>query len=97
MEPQIRRMLNHQIKIGAIKDGDEGYLKLASDGTNITKRETATVTTLTFANSVKALQLATVAIVLAPESYQVNIFFVGVYDIFIYVLIIFVCMQLLSI
>ena len=72
LEPELRRILTHQIALGAVKDGDVCYFKLASDGTNLTRKDVATVTTVTFANTIKALQVATIAIILTSESYEVK-------------------------
>ena len=65
-------MIEHQLKIGGLKDGDKAYIKLGGDGTMITKKESATAHTVTLSNSQRALQIATVAIVLGGESYEVN-------------------------
>ena len=71
MEPEVRRLIAHQFKMGNINDGDMVYIKLASDGTNLTKKEVATVTTITISNEERALAVGTVSIVMAPESYEV--------------------------
>ena len=68
----MQSILDHQFEIGNIKDGDRCYWKIASDGTNLVKRETATVTTITFTNQIKALQIATIAVVMASETYEVS-------------------------
>ena len=72
VEGEIIKMIEHQLKIGGLKDGDKAYLKLGGDGTMITKKESATAYTITLSNDHRALQIATVAIVLGCESYQVN-------------------------
>ena len=77
LAPQVRMMIQNQVKMGGIKDGDSAFVKLASDGTAITRKETATATTVTLGNDAKALQIGTIALVFAPETYQVvfGIFF----------------------
>ena len=72
LDPVMSNILDQQFEIGNIKDGDQCYWKIASDGTNLVKRETATVTTLTFANQTKALQIATIAVVMTSETYEVS-------------------------
>ena len=72
LEPEIRKMVQNQIRMGALKDGDSGFIKLASDGTAITKKETATATTVTVGNDSKALQIGTIALVFAGETYEVS-------------------------
>ena len=59
--------------MGGLKDGDTAFIKLASDGTAITRKETATATTVTLGNDEKALQIGTIALVFAPETYQVQL------------------------
>ena len=46
LEPEVQKMIRYQIKLGKLKDGDVGFVKMASDGTQITKRDTATATTV---------------------------------------------------
>ena len=74
LAPQIRKLLRNQIKMGGLKDGDFAFVKLASDGTAITRKQTATVSTVTIGNETKALQIGTIAIVLAGETYEVMLF-----------------------
>ena len=71
--PEIKRMIAHQIKLGAIKEGDKIFVKLAGDGFNVARREVATAHTVTISNQEKALQIATIALIHAAESYQANI------------------------
>ena len=65
-------MIRDQISLGELKEGDVGFIKLASDGTAVTKKETATVTTVTAGNETKALQIGTLAIVFSGETYEVQ-------------------------
>ena len=71
MEPEVRRLVAHQFKMGNLNDGDSIYVKLAAGGTNLTKKEVATVTTITISNEERALAVGTVSIVMAAESYEV--------------------------
>ena len=66
-------MVQNQVRMGALKDGQTGFVKVSGDGTSITKKDTATVTTVTIGNEEKALQIGTLAIVLDQESYEVNL------------------------
>ena len=70
--PEIKRIIAHQIKLGAIQEGDKVYVKLAGDGFNVARRDVATAHTITISNEQKALQIATIALVNAAESYQAN-------------------------
>ena len=54
----MEAMVKHQIRVGGLKPGETAFLKIGGDGTNITKKENATVHTVTLANSTKALQIA---------------------------------------
>ena len=69
--PEIQKLIGQQIKTGALKEGEMGYIKFAKDGTAITRREVATASTITLSNDRKALQIGTVAIVMAGETYEV--------------------------
>ena len=71
MVPQIQNMIRHQILMGGLVEGDCATLRLGGDGTTFTRSDHCTVHTITLANSEKALQIALVSIVLAPESYEV--------------------------
>ena len=64
-------MLEHQLKVGGIKNGDRAYLKLGGDGTNITKKDCCTVHTITLSSEDRALQISTVAVVMGGETYEV--------------------------
>ena len=64
-------MIGTQVRLGELKEGDVGFVKLASDGTQVTKKQTATVTTATVGNENKTLQIGTIAIVLSGETYEV--------------------------
>ena len=70
-------MIRNQISLGKLKDGDIAYIKVASDGTAITKKETATVTTATLSNESHALQIGTLAVVFSGETYEVSTVFYG--------------------
>ena len=37
--PEISRMLNTQFTLGEIKDGDDVFIKMASDGTQIPRKD----------------------------------------------------------
>ena len=65
-------MISTQVRLGELKDGDVGFVKLASDRTQITKKQTATVTTATVGSETKSLQIGTIAIVLSGETYEVR-------------------------
>ena len=65
-------MINTQVRLGNLKDGDVACVKLATDGTQVTKKQTATVTTVTLGNEVQALQIGTIAIVLTGETYEAS-------------------------
>ena len=72
MAAEITVMLEHQLKVGGLRDGDKAFLKLGEDGTNISKKETCTVHTITLSNDERALQITTLAIVMGSESFEVN-------------------------
>ena len=59
--------------MGALKDGETGFIMVSGDGTSISKKDTATVTTVTLGNKDKALQIGTLGIVLKEESYEVGL------------------------
>ena len=69
----VKKMSANQFRCGKLKDGDVCYVKLASDGTLLTKQKTATVTTATVINQDSALQIGTIALVFAGETYEVCI------------------------
>ena len=66
----IKKLVQNQVRMGALKDGGTGFVKVAGDGTSITKKET--VTTVTVGNEDKALQIGTISIVFTDESYEVH-------------------------
>ena len=70
--PEIKRLVVHQLRIGNLQDGDKVYIKVASDGTNLMKKDVATATTITIANETRALGVGTISVVLAAESYEVK-------------------------
>ena len=72
LEPEVQKMIGYQIKLGKLKDGDVGFIKVASDGTAITKRDTATATTVTVGNETNALQIGILALVFSGETYEVK-------------------------
>ena len=47
LEPQIRKLVAQKLLVGGLFDGDEVIVKIASDGTSITRQDVATVTTIT--------------------------------------------------
>ena len=69
---EMRKLISHQIKIGELKEGQTGIVKLAEDGTNITKREVATAATVTLSDNKRALVIGTIGLVLAGETYEVQ-------------------------
>ena len=71
MAEETKKLISHQLKIGGLNDGDTVYVKLAMDGTNITKKEVATAATITLSNETRALSLGTISIVMTGESYEV--------------------------
>ena len=73
--PEVKRMIAHQIKLGAIKEGERVFVKVAGDGFNVARRDVATAHTVTISNGEKALQIATIALVNAGESYQANMLY----------------------
>ena len=70
--PEIQRLVKHQLKVGGLQHGDKCYIKVASDGTNLMKKDVATATTITIANETRALGVGTISVVLAAESYKVR-------------------------
>ena len=72
LKPEVERMVQHQIRVGGLVEGDTAIVKVGGDGTSITKKENATVHTATLSNSKKALQIATVSIVMGKELYEVS-------------------------
>ena len=72
MDSELRNMISHQVKVGELKEGQTGVVKMAADGTNITRREIATAATVTLADNKRALLVGTVALVMAGESYEVG-------------------------
>ena len=73
--PEIKRMIAHQIKLGALTEGDKVFVKLAGDGFNVARRDVATAHTITISDNEKALQIATVALVNAAESYEAKMLY----------------------
>ena len=67
-------MLEHQLRVGGLKNGDRAYLKLGGDGTNITKKDCCTVHSITLSSEDRALQISTVAVVMGGETYEVDSF-----------------------
>ena len=57
-------MLNAQFTLG-----DDVFVQMASNGTQISRKDYATVTTVNVENEKKALQIGTAAIVFAGETY----------------------------
>ena len=42
VEPEVRKLIAHQIKTGGLQEGDTAFVKFASDGTSIVRKEVAT-------------------------------------------------------
>ena len=73
LRPQVEKLLDHCIEAGDLKDGDEVFIKLASDGTNITRKEIATASTISISNKEKTLVVGTVMLAMTAESYEVDL------------------------
>ena len=69
---EIKGMIAHQVKLGEVKDSSTVILKYAGDGTQLTKKETVTVNTITLSNEEKALSISTISMYIGGEEYQVG-------------------------
>ena len=72
VQEEAKKLISHQLKVGGLDDGETVYVKLAMDGTNITKKDVATAVTITLSNESRALSLGTISIVMTGESYEVR-------------------------
>ena len=61
---EAKKLISHQLKVGGLHDGETVYVKLAMDGTNITKKEVATAVTITMSYESRALSSGTISIVM---------------------------------
>ena len=69
---EIKRLISHQLQVGGLQHGDTVWLKLADDGTTITRKEVAQVSTITISNETKALSVGTIQLVFSGETYEVT-------------------------
>ena len=69
---EVKRLISHQLEVGGLQDGDTVWVKLADDGTAITKQEVAQGSTITISNGSKALNVGTIQLVFSGETYEVR-------------------------
>ena len=70
---EIKRLISHQLQVGGLDQGDTVWLKIADDGTAVTRQEVAQVSTITISNGTKALSVGTIQLVFSGETYEVRL------------------------